>query len=64
MTKDCKYLTFVQSIKFNRTQIKLDLNSIILTKKSHISDIFLVTDYDSDSTSSKGITRKKLSFKK
>lgn len=42
MIKDYKYLTSIQTIKFNKAQIKLDLNGIILTKKSLIGDIFLV----------------------
>ena len=33
MTKDQKYLISAKSVKFNKIQIKLDLNSIILTKK-------------------------------
>ena len=64
MTKDQKYLTLTQLLKFNGIQIKLDLEGIILTKKSHISRIFLVIDHNSDSTSLKKITKKKLSNKK
>ena len=33
MTKDQKYLTPTQPLKFNKVQIKLDLKSIILKKK-------------------------------
>ena len=63
MTKDRKYLTSAQPIKFNGVQIKLDSNGIVLTKKSHVGGIFLVTDHDADSICSRGITRKKLSPK-
>ncbi len=63
MTIDCEYVTSAQPIKFNRAQIKLDSDGIILTKESHIDGILLVTDHDADSTSSRGITRKKLSTK-
>lgn len=58
--KDWKYLTSIQSIKFNRVQIKLDSNGIILTKKCYIGGIFPVIDHDADSTNSKEIIRKKL----
>lgn len=34
----------------------LDLKRIGLTKESHIDSIFLVTNHDADSTSSKEIT--------
>ena len=63
MTKDKEHLTPAHPPKFNGTQIKLDLNGIVLIKKSHIGGIFPVTDHAADSTSSKGITRKKLSPK-
>ena len=63
MTKDREYLTSAQPIKFNKTQIKLDSDGIVLTKESDVGDILLVTDYDADSSSSRGITRKKLSTK-
>lgn len=63
MTKDWEYFTPTQPIKFNRVQIKLDSNSIILIKESHIGGILLVTDHDANSTSSRGIIRKKLSLK-
>lgn len=33
--KNCKYLIFAKHIKFNGTKINLDLDSIVLTKKSH-----------------------------
>ena len=62
MVKDCKYLTSAQPIKFNGSQIKLDLDGIILTKKSHVSGIFLIIGHNADFTSSTGITRKKLSL--
>ena len=64
MTKDREYLTLVYPLKFNSTQIKLDSNGIVLTKKSQVGGILLVTNYAADSTNSKGITRKKLSPKK
>lgn len=64
MIKDYKYPTFIQFIKFNKTQIKLNSNGIILIKKSHISSILLVIDHDIDSTNLQEITRKKLLLKK
>ena len=63
MTKDQKYLTFSQPLKFNGAKIKCDSKGFILTKKSHRGGILLVTNHDADSTSSRGITRKKLSPK-
>lgn len=42
MTKNQKYFIFLQSLKFNKTQIKLNSEEIILTKKSHINSIFLI----------------------
>ena len=42
MTKDREYLTFTQPIKFNRAQIKLDSDGIVLTKESHVGEILLV----------------------
>lgn len=51
MTKDCKYLIFAQLIKFNGAQIKLELNDIVLAKKSYVDDIFLITGNNVDSTS-------------
>ena len=63
MTKDREYLTYTPPIKFNGTQIKLDSDGIVLTKESHVGVVFLVTDDDADSTSSRGITKKKLSPK-
>lgn len=62
--KDQKYHILAQQIKFNWIQIKLDSNGIVLTKMSYLDAIFLVTDHDIDSTSSKAITRKKLLPKK
>lgn len=62
--KDCKYLTLTQLVKFNRTQIKLNSNGIVLIKKSHIGSILLVISYDVDSTSSREIIKKKLLPKK
>ena len=63
MTKDRKYLTPAHSLKFNGAPIKLDSNGIVLTKKSYVGGILPVTDHATDSTSSRGITRKKLSPK-
>lgn len=63
MTKDCKYLTSAQPIKFHGAQIKLDLDGILLTKESHVGGILLVTGRNTDSTSSRGITRTNLSLK-
>lgn len=64
MTKYRKYLILAYSLKFNSAEIKHDLNSIVLTKKSHVREILLVIDHGTDSTSYKRITRKKLSLKK
>ena len=63
MTKDQEHLTSSHPLKFNGAQIKLDSEGIVLTKKSHIGDILPVTNRDADSTSLRGITRKKLSRK-
>ena len=63
MTKDREHLTSAHSLKFNGAQIKLDSNEIVLTKESHVGGILPVTDHVADSTSSRGITRKKLSPK-
>ena len=60
ITKDREHLTSTQPLKFNGAQIKLDSEVIVLTKKSHVGGILLVTDHDVDSTSSREITRKKL----
>ncbi len=62
-TKDIEYLTSIQPIKFNGAQIKLDSDGIVLTNESHLGGSLLVTDHDADSTSPKGITKKKLSTK-
>ena len=64
MTKDIEHILPAHSLKFNGAQIKLDSNRIVLTKKSHVGEIFLVTDYATDSTSSRRITKKKLLPKK
>lgn len=64
MIKNKKYLIFTQLLKFKGTQIKLNSNCIVLIKKSYVDSIFVVTDYNANSICSKGITRKKLSFKK
>ena len=61
MTKDREHLTSAHPLKFNNIQIKLDSYGIVLTKKSHVEGILLVTNHAADSTSSKGIIRKKLS---
>ena len=63
MTKDWEHLTSSQPLKFNRTQIKFDSERIVLIKKSYIGGILSVTNHDVDSTSSRGITRKKPSPK-
>lgn len=64
MTKNCKHFTFLQFLKLNRVQIKLNSERIILTKKSYVSGILLVTNYIADSISLKRITRTKLLPKK
>ncbi len=63
MIKDRKYLIPVYPLKFNNAKIKLNSNGIVLIKRCYIREIFLVTDYATDSTSSREITRKKLSPK-
>ena len=63
MTKDREHLTSSHPLKFNRVQIKLDSEGIVLTKESHVGGILSITNRDVDSTSSRGITRKKLSPK-
>ncbi len=63
ITKDQEHLTFLYYLKFNKTQIKLNLEGIILTKESHIGDILLITNHDVDSTSLRRITSKKISSK-
>ena len=60
ITKNQEYLISVQPIKYNRIEIKLNLNGIVLTKKRHVGGIFLVINYDADSTSLKEIIRKTL----
>lgn len=64
MTKDREHLTSIQPQKFNGAQIKLDSESIVLAKKSHVGGILLVIDCDTDSISFRGVTRKKPSLKK
>lgn len=61
--KDQEYLNSSYFIKFNGAQIKFNWEGIILTKKSYIIDIFLIINYNIDSTNLKRITRKKLLFK-
>ena len=63
MTKEREYLTHVHPLKFNGIQIKLNSNGIVLTKESHVGGILPVIDNVTDSTCSRGITRKKLSPK-
>lgn len=63
ITKNRKHLMFTYPLKFNSIQIKLDLNKIVLTKKSYIEEIFPVIVYIINFINSKRITRKKLSFK-
>lgn len=58
--KNLEYFTSTQSIKFNIAKIKLDLDSFILRKKSHISSILLITSHNTDFTDSKSITKTKL----
>lgn len=60
MTKDRKYFTFLYPLKFKDTQIKLNLNGIILTKKSYIESILSVIDHITDFTSFRKIIKKKL----
>lgn len=61
--KNQEYVSFLLPLKFNGAQIKLYSEGIILTKKSHIGSIFLVINYDEDSTSSKRIIKIKFFFK-
>lgn len=61
MTKNRKYLTPAHPLQFNGAQIKLDSKSIVLTKKSHIRGIFLITNHVAHSTKSREVRRKKLS---
>lgn len=63
MSKNREYLTSVHPLKFNGTQIKINSKNIILTKKSHVRGVILVTNYVADFTSCRGVTRKKLSPK-
>lgn len=63
MTKNREYLTPAYSLKFNGAQIILDSDGIFLTKESYVGEILPVTDNVADSTSSRGITSKKLSPK-
>lgn len=55
MTKDREYLISSHLLKFFSIQIKLNLNGIVFTKKSHIGEIFSVTDHVVNSTNSRGI---------
>lgn len=64
ITKDREHLTSAHRLKFNSVQIKLDSNKMVVTKKSRVGEIFLVTDHIPDFTSSRGITRKQLLSKK
>lgn len=58
MTKNCKYFTFIQSIKFIKVQIKLNLESVVLIRKSYVDSILFITDYNTNFNSLKGIIRK------
>lgn len=64
ITKDKKYLIFIYPLKFNSAQIKFDSNDIVLTKESYIGGILPVINHATNSTSFRGITRKKLLPKK
>lgn len=64
MIKDKKLFTPIYFLKFNSAQIKFDSNRIVITKKSPVKKIPPVINHVVDSTSSKEITRKKLSLKK
>lgn len=63
ITKDRKHLMFIYFLKFNYAKIKLDLNKIVLIKKSYIKKILLVIIYIVDFINSKKIIEKKLSLK-
>lgn len=56
--KNREHLILTYPLKFNDTQIKLNLNRMILTKKIHIKEIFLIIDHVTDFTSFKEITKK------
>lgn len=62
--KNKEYPTSTYFLKFNNAQIKLNSNRIILIKKCHIREIFLIIDHITDFTSFRRIIRKKLSLKK
>lgn len=64
ITKDWKYFTFLQTLKFYKAKIKLNFKGIILIKDIYIDIILLIINYDIDSTNSKAIIWKKLLFKK
>ena len=63
MTKKREHLTQANSIKFNGTRIKLKGTDIYLNHQAPIEDISLINSNDADSTSSRGVTRIKLSSK-
>lgn len=64
MRKEREFSILIHLLKFTSAQIKLDLNGIVLIKKSYIKEIFLVTDHVADFTSFIDITRKKIWHKK
>jgi hypothetical protein len=64
LAKERDSLTIEQDLKFNGIIIKLQADSsITLTQKHQCENLKLVTDNTSNSTSSRGITRKNLSVK-
>ena len=64
MIKNKEYLTPTYPLKFNSVQIKIYLNKKVLTKKSYIKVILLVTNHAANSISSTKKINKKLLFKK
>ena len=60
MTKNKEHFTSIHFLKFNNTQIKFNSNKIVLIKKNYVGGILLVIDHVADSTSFRGITKKKL----
>ena len=63
ITKDREYLTPTHPLEFNGASMELNSNSIVLTKKSHVGGIFLVTGHIADCIGLNGIRKKKLSPK-
>lgn len=64
LIKDYKYFIIIQFINFNKIQLKFNLNSIILIKKSYINNIFLIIGYNIDFINIKNIIKNKLLLKK